>query len=161
FDSDGHVGPDKVCLANTSRDVIRKAHVLLASLGILPVLAESCDQRDDYARKDCYYLNIWDRVSRERFAELIGFTHEVKRASWADVWAGEATGKTPPAVLVVGRSKAGAELVYDIQTGAGEFWCGGRLVHNCFIQSIKDDLVNDGGIMDLWVREARIFKYGS
>src|SRR5271165_763242 len=33
--------------------------------------------------------------------------------------------------------------------------------HACFIQSIRDDLVNDGGIMDLWVREARIFKYGS
>ncbi|MEE9241443.1 MAG: adenosylcobalamin-dependent ribonucleoside-diphosphate reductase, partial [bacterium] len=33
--------------------------------------------------------------------------------------------------------------------------------HACFIQSIKDDLVNDGGIMDLWVREARVFKFGS
>jgi len=33
--------------------------------------------------------------------------------------------------------------------------------HACFIQSVKDDLVNDGGIMDLWEREARIFKYGS
>ncbi len=33
--------------------------------------------------------------------------------------------------------------------------------HACFIQSITDDLVNDGGIMDLWTREARIFKYGS
>jgi ribonucleoside-diphosphate reductase alpha chain len=33
--------------------------------------------------------------------------------------------------------------------------------HACFIQSINDDLVNEGGIMDLWVREARIFKYGS
>jgi ribonucleoside-diphosphate reductase alpha chain len=33
--------------------------------------------------------------------------------------------------------------------------------HACFIQSVADDLVNDGGIMDLWVREARIFKYGS
>src|SRR5438132_2113938 len=33
--------------------------------------------------------------------------------------------------------------------------------HACYIQSIQDDLVNDGGIMDLWVREARIFKYGS
>ena len=31
----------------------------------------------------------------------------------------------------------------------------------CFIQSVNDDLVNDGGIMDLWTREARIFKYGS
>jgi ribonucleoside-diphosphate reductase alpha chain len=33
--------------------------------------------------------------------------------------------------------------------------------HACFIQSVNDDLVNDGGIMDLWVREARLFKYGS
>src|SRR5574337_1721110 len=33
--------------------------------------------------------------------------------------------------------------------------------HACFIQSVKDDLVNEGGIMDLWVREARMFKYGS
>ncbi len=33
--------------------------------------------------------------------------------------------------------------------------------HACFILSVTDDLVNDGGIMDLWTREARIFKYGS
>ena len=33
--------------------------------------------------------------------------------------------------------------------------------HACFIQSVADDLVNQGGIMDLWTREARIFKYGS
>ncbi len=33
--------------------------------------------------------------------------------------------------------------------------------HACFIQAVKDDLVNEGGIMDLWVREARLFKYGS
>ena len=33
--------------------------------------------------------------------------------------------------------------------------------HACFIQSVTDDLVNENGIMDLWVREARLFKYGS
>ena len=33
--------------------------------------------------------------------------------------------------------------------------------HACFIQSVRDDLVGEGGIMDLWVREARLFKYGS
>lgn len=33
--------------------------------------------------------------------------------------------------------------------------------HACFIQSVADDLVNPGGIMDLWLREARVFKYGS
>ncbi|HEX5672378.1 MAG TPA: vitamin B12-dependent ribonucleotide reductase, partial [Acidimicrobiia bacterium] len=33
--------------------------------------------------------------------------------------------------------------------------------HACFILGVRDDLVNPGGIMDLWVREARIFKFGS
>jgi ribonucleoside-diphosphate reductase alpha chain len=33
--------------------------------------------------------------------------------------------------------------------------------HACFIQNVEDDLVNDNGIMDLWIREARLFKYGS
>jgi len=33
--------------------------------------------------------------------------------------------------------------------------------HACFIQHVSDDLVNEGGIMDTWVREARLFKYGS
>lgn len=33
--------------------------------------------------------------------------------------------------------------------------------HACFIQSVSDDMVNEGGIMDLWIREARLFKYGS
>ncbi len=33
--------------------------------------------------------------------------------------------------------------------------------HACFIQGVSDDLVGDGGIMDLWVREARLFKFGS
>src|SRR5690625_7215121 len=33
--------------------------------------------------------------------------------------------------------------------------------HACFIQSVDDDLVNEGGIMELWVREARLFTYGS
>ncbi|MGB1528596.1 MAG: adenosylcobalamin-dependent ribonucleoside-diphosphate reductase, partial [Candidatus Puniceispirillaceae bacterium] len=33
--------------------------------------------------------------------------------------------------------------------------------HACFIQSVQDDLVSEGGIMDLWTREARLFKFGS
>ena len=33
--------------------------------------------------------------------------------------------------------------------------------HACFIQAVRDDLVGAGGIMDLWTREARLFKYGS
>jgi len=33
--------------------------------------------------------------------------------------------------------------------------------HACFIQAVGDDLVNEGGIMDLWTKEARLFKFGS
>jgi len=33
--------------------------------------------------------------------------------------------------------------------------------HSCFIQSVSDNLLNDGGVMDLWLREARLFKHGS
>jgi ribonucleoside-diphosphate reductase alpha chain len=52
----------------------------------------------------------------------------------------------------------------DFQTGklvASESAYEHPQPHACFIQSVADDLVNEGGIMDLWVREARLFKYGS
>ncbi len=55
----------------------------------------------------------------------------------------------------------GVQAVYDIQTESGQYLSNGVIVHNCFIQSVKDDLVGEGGIMDLWTREARLFKYGS
>ncbi len=56
------------------------------------------------------------------------------------------------------------------RSGQGHFyvdWQTGKLTksksayehpqpHACFIQSVGDDLVNEGGIMDLWVREARL-----
>jgi ribonucleoside-diphosphate reductase alpha chain len=33
--------------------------------------------------------------------------------------------------------------------------------HACFIQSVADTLAGEGGVMDLWRREALLFKYGS
>jgi ribonucleoside-diphosphate reductase alpha chain len=55
----------------------------------------------------------------------------------------------------------GMHTVFDIQTESGQYLSNHIIVHNCFIQSVSDDLVNPGGIMDLWTREARLFKYGS
>src|SRR5207248_6028416 len=70
----------------------------------------------------------------------------------------------------------GLNFAYGITGPAqGHFYCdprSGELLrskdayshpqpHACFIQSVADDLVNEGGIMDLWTREARLFKYGS
>jgi ribonucleoside-diphosphate reductase alpha chain len=52
--------------------------------------------------------------------------------------------------------------VYNFSVDEDESYvANGVVVHNCFILSVKDDLVNPGGIMDLWLREARIFKFGS
>ena len=70
----------------------------------------------------------------------------------------------------------GLNYKYDLTGKAQGFWyvdpATGELTpgedsysrpqpHACFIQSIDDDLVNEGGIMDLWVKEARLFKFGS
>ena len=52
--------------------------------------------------------------------------------------------------------------VYNVQVEEDETYVAdGVVVHNCFINAVADDLVNPGGIMDLWVREARLFKMGS
>jgi ribonucleoside-diphosphate reductase alpha chain len=56
---------------------------------------------------------------------------------------------------------SGLMPVYDIQTESGQYLSNNLVVHNCFILSIEDDLVGEGGIMDLMTREARLFKYGS
>src|SRR5436305_14190172 len=63
--------------------------------------------------------------------------------------------------VIDGIEYVGEMDVYDIETESHNFLTNNVVVHNCFIQGIADDLVNEGGIMDLWVREARLFKYGS
>ncbi|CAN5267310.1 hypothetical protein BH09SUM1_BH09SUM1_04840 [soil metagenome] len=80
--------------------------------------------------------------------------------------------KAETAAILHSDSQVCAEEVFDIMTAESlssdpnvsanaRFVANGILVHNCFIQSVTDNLVNEGGIMDLWTREARIFKYGS
>jgi len=68
-----------------------------------------------------------------------------------------------PVAVVTGISKVDHRgLVYNFQVEEDESYvANGVFVHNCFIQAVDDDLVNEGGIMDLWVREARLFKFGS
>jgi ribonucleoside-diphosphate reductase alpha chain len=82
----------------------------------------------------------------------------------AQVHAAEATGTAirrlqPARVRRI--EPLGMHTVFDIQTTSGQYLSNHIIVHNCFIQSVSDDLVNPGGIMDLWTREARLFKYGS
>ena len=102
--------------------------------------------------------------ARARFRELIGFVSGEKRDKLDRACSDRFPGKRLPALreeAIVAVEATGVEAVYDIQTESGQYLSNNVIVHNCFIQSVADDLVNDGGIMDLWTREARIFKYGS
>src|SRR5262249_11654227 len=102
------------------------------------------------------------KSEKAKLAELIGFVSEPKRVTLAE--ALKLPGRNVRRLrdeMIETIEYVGEEEVYDIETESHNFLTNNVVVHNCFIQSVKDDLVNEGGIMDLWVREARIFKYGS
>jgi len=133
---------------------------LLNNFGIYNRIQKGRDSRQD--RQDYYHVVIAWADAKRRFADLINFVSPEKR------------GKLQNALALPGRNVArlrdevitsiepiGEMDVYDIETASHAFLANNVVVHNCFIQSVSDDLVNEGGIMDLWVREARIFKYGS
>ena len=97
------------------------------------------------------------RVIRDRHAEARASQHvQDDRDTAVTVRV-----RTLKEVAIKRIDQAGVQPVYDIQTESGQYLCDNIIVHNCFIQSVSDDLVNQGGIMDLWTREARLFKYGS
>ena len=96
------------------------------------------------------------RVVRDRDAEQRLASQQTEKDTVVTVRV-----RTLKEVTIKRIDNAGPQPVYDIQTESGQYLCDNIIVHNCFIQSVSDDLVNSGGIMDLWTREARLFKYGS
>ncbi|HXI02965.1 MAG TPA: LAGLIDADG family homing endonuclease, partial [Candidatus Saccharimonadales bacterium] len=169
FQADGtvrsHAGPTDshdVVLATVSETLMRQVQQLLANLGIYSRLSVGHDSRED--RKPYWQLSLGYRSEREKFAETVGFVSADKNDKLAASLAPEVRGKTIPEVrheTIARIEHLGVMPVYDIQTESGSYLSGNVVVHNCFIQSVNDDLVGDGGIMDLWTREARLFKYGS
>ncbi|MGH7163559.1 MAG: LAGLIDADG family homing endonuclease, partial [Planctomycetota bacterium] len=169
FQTDGtaraHAGPEgsfDVVLATVSEALLRDVQKLLANLGVYGRLSVGRDRRDD--RQPCWQLSVGHRSERAKFARLVGFVSEAKRDRLQASLAPEIAGKELPAArheTVVRVEYLGEQPVYDIQTASGHYLSGNVAVHNCFISSVRDDLVGEGGIMDLWVREARLFKYGS
>lgn len=163
FDTDGTVaqhpnGRVVVSLSNTSEQVIDAAQLLLRSIGIFSQKSSYDDSRADYVRKTCFCLHVQDASSTELFAERVGFNHEGKLIELSARSPDLARTYRADAVLVKSKRKVGSTLVYDIQTEAEVFWAEGVLVHNCFIQSIDDDLMS---IFDKLKTDARLFKYGS
>ena len=150
-----------IVLSTISEELAHDVQILLLSLGIYSNISECNDSRDN--RKMLYMLSISYFSERKKFESLINFVSSDKIEKLR-LLNESVSGKSKSELseeTVVSIDYIGDGEVYDIQTGSGKFSANGIVVHNCFIQSLSDDLVNEGGIMDLWVREARLFKYGS
>ncbi|HVW60427.1 MAG TPA: adenosylcobalamin-dependent ribonucleoside-diphosphate reductase, partial [Puia sp.] len=150
-----------IVLTTISEDLAHGVQMLLLSLGIYSNVSQVRDARE--TRHDSYQVTIAYFSERLKYEQIIGFVSSEKRSKLRQL-NNEIDGKSKKSLselTVVDIAYIGDETVYDIQTSSSRFSANGVIVHNCFILSVDDDLVNDGGIMDLWVREARIFKYGS
>jgi ribonucleoside-diphosphate reductase alpha chain len=151
-----------VVLTSVSPALVQGVQTLLLNDGIYSRVSTGVERREN--RRTPYQLSIGYADARQRFAETIGFISRDKQEKLAVACSDEFAGKRLPGMreeIVTRVEIKGFEPVFDIQTESGQYLSNNVLVHNCFIQSVADDLVGEGGIMDLWVREARLFKYGS
>jgi ribonucleoside-diphosphate reductase alpha chain len=152
----------EVTLSTVSAALGHGVQALLLNLGIYARLGRGSETRE--SRRAPYVVSIVHAEARTRFRDLIGFVSDDKRQKLDTACSAQFAGKRLAALrdeTVVRVECVGVQPVFDIQTESGQYLSNNVIVHNCFIQSVTDDLVNDGGIMDLWTREARIFKYGS
>ncbi|MBS3176503.1 adenosylcobalamin-dependent ribonucleoside-diphosphate reductase [Candidatus Woesearchaeota archaeon] len=151
-----------ICLTTASRSLSGGVLQLLNSLGIYARISKNPDPREN--RHGTEQVTVAYGSAREQYQEQIGFISLEKQEKLQLLNKIITRSKTLPIIReesIVSIEKLGVRNVYDIQTESGKFLGNGIVVHNCFIQSVTDDLVNEGGIMDLIMREARIFKYGS
>ncbi|MGO9410431.1 MAG: adenosylcobalamin-dependent ribonucleoside-diphosphate reductase, partial [Spirochaetia bacterium] len=151
-----------VVLTTTSRDIADGVQTLLLNLGIYCRVQQGVDARP--SRATPYHVSIGYAEARDLFRQHVGFVSTEKQSKLAVACSERFPGKQLPALreeAVIRLEFAGLQRVYDIQTLSGQYLSNNVIVHNCFILSIEDDLVNEGGIMDLITREARLFKYGS
>ncbi|MCS6977382.1 MAG: hypothetical protein NZM31_10300, partial [Gemmatales bacterium] len=166
FQADGCVrirrdrGTGDIVFGTTAPRLALGVSQLLANLGIYNRIVVCRDSRPD--RQTYYHVVIAWKDAKQRFAQEIGFVSRDKQEKLrqAVAFPGRQVARLR-AEIVDSVEYVGEMDVYDIETESHTFLTNNLVVHNCFIQSIADDLVNEGGIMDLWVREARIFKYGS
>ncbi len=151
-----------VVLTTTSPQLAQDVQTLLLNSGIYARLQQGREKRAN--RASPYQVSIGYAEARSAFREQVGFVSSEKRSKLAVACSDQFPGKKVPALreeAVLRLEFAGLQQVYDIQTQSGQYLTNNVVVHNCFILSIEDDLVNEGGIMDLITREARLFKYGS
>jgi len=151
-----------VVLTTVSPRLAEDVQTLLVNQGIYARVQQGLDKRE--SRSTPYHVSIGYAQARALFSGQIGFVSSDKSAKLALATSDAFPGKRLPALReeeIVRLELTGLQRVYDIQTLSGQYLSNNVVVHNCFILSIEDDLVNEGGIMDLITREARLFKYGS
>ncbi|HKG25621.1 MAG TPA: adenosylcobalamin-dependent ribonucleoside-diphosphate reductase, partial [Thermomicrobiales bacterium] len=151
-----------IVLSTVSAPLATGVQSLLLNHGIPSSVDRGTDRREN--RRVPYHVRVGYAEARQRFAQQIGFVSADKVRKLEVACSDEFPGKRLLAMrdeLIDRIELVGVQDVYDIQTESGQYLSNNVLVHNCFIQSVDDDLVAEGGIMDLWVREARLFKYGS
>src|SRR5579883_2973444 len=161
FQSDGCVtAQGKVEFGTVSRAFAEDVSALLLNMGIAHRI-HTYGPYDDI-RKPFTKIIIALHQARQRFAEQIGFIddHKSERLLQTFFRPGKES-RAERLVKVTSTVPLGEMPVYDIQTESGTFLSRNVVVHNCFIIGIDDNLVNEGGIFDGVVREARIFKGGS
>ena len=161
FQADGCVtSQGKVEFGTVSSKLADDVSALLRNLGIGNIV-RTYGPYDD-KRKPFTKVQIARESDRLRFAELIGFVDDEKSHKLMQTFLRPGKYSRKERLLsVTSVVPLGTMPVYDIQTVSGSFLTRNVVVHNCFILSIDDDLVNEGGIFDGLVREARIFKGGS
>ena len=166
FQADGWVTNPKdgtgshIYFGSISPKLARNVSVLLNNLGIYNRLRVNAPQRSD--QQPFWHVDVSRRSAKLRFAELIGFVSEDKREKLMTALTkkGRST-TTEREEPVIAIEPVGVQRVFDIETESHNFLTNNVVVHNCYILGIEDDLVNEGGIFDGVLREARIFKFGS
>lgn len=159
---DEHRNSGDITLTTISDELAFGTLQLLNSLGIYSRISKYTDSRED--RNNPNQVIIAYGSARESYQEQIGFISTEKMAKLELLNKIISKAKTLPLIkeeTIVSIESIGIKHVFDIQTTSEKFLANGVVVHNCFIQGLNDDLVNEGGIFDLVTKEARLFKYGS
>jgi ribonucleoside-diphosphate reductase alpha chain len=160
FQSDGYATRKngRIGFSVISKELAADVQRLLLSLGIFSRLGTRISKRGN--KKDNWVVDISFGSERQKFVDTVGFVGQEKLRK-AIINLDQKKGKSPAAVRwenVESIEELGWMPVFDIQTESGNYLSENIVVHNCFINSVQDDMRS---IMQLAMTEGMLFKYGS
>ena len=161
FQGDGYVtihdSSTRVAFAVISKEWVQELQVLLTRLGIYSRSRQKKENRPD--RYDMWELDVSIASERLQFLKKIGFISDDKQDKL--VTSCDMEGKICPDIRfseIISIEAQDETDVYDIQTLSGHYLTNGVLVHNCFINSVQDNM---DSILSLAKTEGMLFKWGS